>query len=61
MNELDKKFAKEYGYDLSPVIITIRKAISTDGLKGLTALIASGAVPAAIAGEITPLLEKQDI
>jgi len=60
MNELDTQFAKEYGYDLSPVIMTIRKAISTDGLKGLTALIASGAVPAAIADEITPLLEKQD-
>jgi len=60
MNELDTKFAKEYGYDLSPVIMTVRKAISTDGLKGLTALIASGAVPTAIADEITPLLERQD-
>ena len=60
MNKLDIKFAKEYGYDLSPVILTIRKAISTDGLKGLTALIASGAVPSVVASEITPLLEKHD-
>jgi len=55
LNDIDKQF----GFELSPVIMTMRKAIADNGLAGLRELIKKGALPAVLVAAVAPYLSEE--
>jgi hypothetical protein len=55
INDIDKQF----GFELSPYIMTLRQAIADNGIAGLREIIKKGALPAVLVAEITPFLNDQ--
>lgn len=55
MNEIDRQF----GFELSPFIMTMRQAIADNGIAGLRDIIKKGAMPAVLVTEITPFLDNK--